>query len=164
MYVYRKNILIVQTNFTWYAFFIFETKASESSNQEKGWVVCRVFKKKNYHKALESPQNSSTALSRGTIIQKPNNNGLVMHNWSDEDCVKTLQRCREASTYNDEGRKGKVLIIDMVLNRDEDEADMTKVKLLFNVLMMVLLVGGGGGGQRNEKEWERLFLESGFMS
>ncbi|PHT38810.1 putative serine acetyltransferase 2 [Capsicum baccatum] len=49
---------------------------------------------------------------------------LVMHNWSDEDCVKILQRCREASTYNDEGRKGKVLIIDMVLNRDEDEADM----------------------------------------
>ncbi|PHU21769.1 hypothetical protein BC332_06876 [Capsicum chinense] len=145
--------------------------ASESSNQEKGWVVCRVFKKKNYHKALESPQNSSTALSRSTIIQKPNNNGvlvqilmymgrrgmfqsiphadsillkLVMHNWSDEDCVKTLQRCREASTYNDEGRKGKVLIIDMVLNRDEDEADMTKVKLLFNVLMMVLLAGGRG--------------------
>ncbi|KAM3326679.1 hypothetical protein P3S67_001805 [Capsicum chacoense] len=92
---------------------------------------------------------------------------LVMHNWSDEDCVKILQRCRETSTYNDEGRKGKVLIIDMVLNRDEDEADMTKVKLLFDVLMMVLLVGeggGGGGGQRTEKEWERLFLESGFMS
>ncbi|PHT70703.1 hypothetical protein T459_25807 [Capsicum annuum] len=66
---------------------------------------------------------------------------LVMHNWSDEDCVKILQRCREASIYNDEGRKGKVLIIDMVLNKDEDEADMTEVKLLFDVLMMVLLAG-----------------------
>ncbi|KAM3319973.1 hypothetical protein P3S67_007173 [Capsicum chacoense] len=60
-----------------------------------------------------------------------------------------LKRCREASTYNNEGRKGKVLIIDMVLNRDEDEADMTEVKLLFDVLMMVFLAGGR---QRIEKE------------
>ncbi|KAM3361998.1 hypothetical protein P3S68_016852 [Capsicum galapagoense] len=66
---------------------------------------------------------------------------LVMHNWSDEDCVKILQRCREASTYNNEGRKEKVLIIDMVLNRDEDEADMTEVKLLFDVLMTLLFAG-----------------------
>ncbi|PHT53193.1 Trans-resveratrol di-O-methyltransferase [Capsicum baccatum] len=86
---------------------------------------------------------------------------LVMHNWSNEDCVKILQRCREASKHNDEGRKGKVLIIDMVLNRDEDEADMTEVKLFFDVLMTVLLAGGR---QKTEKEWERLFLESGFMS
>ncbi|KAF3667473.1 hypothetical protein FXO38_08385 [Capsicum annuum] len=146
-------------------------EASKSSKQEEGWVVCRVFKKKNYHKALESPQNSSAALSRSTIIQKPNNDGvldqilmyaqsfilnmsfkvlfcfmlkLVMHNWSNEDCVKILKRYREASTYNDEGRKEKVLIIDMVLNRDEDEANMTEVKLLFDVLMMVILARGGG--------------------
>ncbi|PHU08699.1 hypothetical protein BC332_20559 [Capsicum chinense] len=138
--------------------------ASKSSKQEEGWVVCRVFKKKNYHKALESPQNSSATLSRrgnmfphaDAILLK-----LVMHNWSNEDCVKILKRYREASTYNDEGRKEKVLIIDMVLNRDEDAADMTEVKLLFYVLMMVILARGGG--QRIEKKWERLFLESGFM-
>ncbi|KAL3499108.1 hypothetical protein ACH5RR_041840 [Cinchona calisaya] len=29
---------------------------------EDGWVVCRVFKKKNYHKAVESSQNSSTSM------------------------------------------------------------------------------------------------------
>ncbi|PHU23102.1 hypothetical protein BC332_08209 [Capsicum chinense] len=67
---------------------------------------------------------------------------LVMHNWSNEDCVKILQRCREASTYNDEGRKGKILIIDIVLNRDKDEANMTELKILFDVLMTVLLAGG----------------------
>ncbi|KAK9067922.1 hypothetical protein SSX86_012033 [Deinandra increscens subsp. villosa] len=32
-------------------------------NQEDGWVVCRVFKKKNYHKAVESPQRSSSTPS-----------------------------------------------------------------------------------------------------
>ncbi|CAN4077462.1 unnamed protein product [Withania somnifera] len=51
--------------------------ASESSNQEEGWVVCRVFKKKNYHKALESPQSSSAALSRSELVQKPNNDGFL---------------------------------------------------------------------------------------
>lgn len=85
----------------------------------------------------------------------------VMHNWSDEDCVKILKRCREAIRDKNEGRKGKVLIIDMVLNRDEEEeADMTEVKLIFDVLMMALLTGR----QRTEKEWEKLFLEAGFMT
>ncbi|PHU25628.1 hypothetical protein BC332_03960 [Capsicum chinense] len=137
--------------------------ASESINQEEGWVVCRVFKKKNYHKDLESPQNSSSALSRrGDMFQSiPHADAillkLVMHNWSNEDCMKILQRCREASTYKDEGRKRKVLIIDMVLNRDEDKADMTEVKLLLARGVCVCV-------QRTEKEWERLFLECSFMS
>ncbi|XP_060206693.1 NAC domain-containing protein 43-like [Lycium barbarum] len=56
--------------------------ATESSNQEDGWVVCRVFKKKNYHKALETPhQSSSSALSMNsrssTLVQKPNNDGVL---------------------------------------------------------------------------------------
>lgn len=83
-----------------------------------------------------------------------------MHNWSDEDCVKIPKRCREAIKDEDEGRKGKVLIIDMVLDRDEVESDMTEVKLIFDVMMMVLFTGR----QRTEKEWEKLFFEAGFMS
>ncbi|MCD9640722.1 hypothetical protein HAX54_026245 [Datura stramonium] len=57
--------------------------ASESSNQEEGWVVCRVFKKKNYHKALESPHQSSSSAAltmnsrSSTLIQKPNNDGVL---------------------------------------------------------------------------------------
>ncbi|XP_055805038.1 trans-resveratrol di-O-methyltransferase-like [Solanum dulcamara] len=84
----------------------------------------------------------------------------VMHNWSDEDCVKILKRCSEAIKDKNEGRKGKVLIIDMVLDGDDEEAGMTEVKLIFDVLMMVLLTGR----ERSEKEWEKLFLEAGFMS
>lgn len=34
------------------------------SLQEEGWVVCRVFKKKNYHKALESPSTPPNGLPR----------------------------------------------------------------------------------------------------
>ncbi|XP_059295087.1 pluviatolide O-methyltransferase-like [Lycium ferocissimum] len=84
----------------------------------------------------------------------------IMHNWSDEDCVKILKRSRAAIRDEDDGRKGKVLIIDIVLNRNEEEAEMKEVKLIYDVLIMVLL----GGRERTEKEWEKLFLEAGFMS
>ncbi|KAH0699687.1 hypothetical protein KY284_013902 [Solanum tuberosum] len=85
----------------------------------------------------------------------------VMHNWSDEDCVKILKKCREAIKDNKKN-EGKVVIIDMVLDRDEDEdeANMTEVKLISDVAMIVLLTGR----ERTEKEWEKLFLEAGFMT
>nr|XP_025885166.1 myricetin O-methyltransferase-like isoform X2 [Solanum lycopersicum] len=51
----------------------------------------------------------------------------VLHNWSDEDCVKILKRCRGAIKDKNEGRKGKFLIIDMVLDGDDEEANMTEV-------------------------------------
>ncbi|PHT56916.1 putative serine acetyltransferase 2 [Capsicum baccatum] len=58
-------------------------EASESSNQKEGWVVCRVFNKKNYHKALESPQNSSAALSRsGDMFQFiPHTDAILLKGW-----------------------------------------------------------------------------------
>ena len=37
---------------------------------EEGWVVCRVFKKKNYHKAVESPLASSPSIL-------PRNDGVL---------------------------------------------------------------------------------------
>ncbi|KAI3689943.1 hypothetical protein L2E82_47914 [Cichorium intybus] len=49
------------------------------SAQEEGWVVCRVFKKKNYHKAVESPQRSSSAhsIDSTTQMQSLNKGGSV---------------------------------------------------------------------------------------
>ncbi|XP_031132309.1 trans-resveratrol di-O-methyltransferase-like [Ipomoea triloba] len=79
----------------------------------------------------------------------------VMHNWSDEDCVKLLKKGREAIIAN----KGKVIIDDMVLGAEKgNERDITEMKLIFDVLMMVLVTGR----ERTEKEFERLFIESGF--
>ncbi|KAJ8549523.1 hypothetical protein K7X08_033230 [Anisodus acutangulus] len=50
---------------------------------------------------------------------------------ADAILFKMLKRSREAIRDKDDGRKWKVLIIDMVLNRSEEEADMTEVKLIF---------------------------------
>ncbi|XP_051145131.1 NAC domain-containing protein 43-like [Andrographis paniculata] len=44
------------------------------SGQEEGWVVCRVFKKKNYHKALESPSPASASMMVSNI---PRNDGVL---------------------------------------------------------------------------------------
>ncbi|KAL7149780.1 hypothetical protein ABFS83_05G063600 [Erythranthe nasuta] len=53
---------------------------SSSLGAEEGWVVCRVFKKKNYHKALESPlmMTSSSSLSNNNSNNLPRNEGGVL--------------------------------------------------------------------------------------
>ena len=45
------------------------------------------------------------------------------------------------------GKEGKVIIIDVVINQEKDEHDVTTTKLLFDALMMVLLTGK----ERNKK-------------
>ncbi|THG21291.1 hypothetical protein TEA_022383 [Camellia sinensis var. sinensis] len=73
-----------------------------------------------------------------------------------KNCVKILKRCREAIPSKEDG--GKVIIIDMVVDGDRDEHDITETKLVFDILMMVLVTGR----ERSEKEWEKIFLEAGF--
>ncbi|XP_060194115.1 trans-resveratrol di-O-methyltransferase-like [Lycium barbarum] len=116
------------------------------------------------HVIANMPQSENLSYVGGDMFQSiPTADAIlfkhVMHDWSDEDCVKMLKRSREAIKDRDNGRKGKVLIIDMVLDRNEEELEMTEVKLIFDVMMMVLLTGR----ERTEKEWEKLFLEAGFM-
>ncbi|KAJ8545481.1 hypothetical protein K7X08_018064 [Anisodus acutangulus] len=74
--------------------------------------------------------------------------------------TENLKEAEKLSGIKTNGRKGKVLIIDMVLTRNEEEADMTEVKLIFDVMMLVLLTGR----KELRKKWEKLFLEAGFMS
>ena len=56
-----------------------------------------------------------------------------MHDWNNDECVNILKRCKEAITSK--GKKGKVIIIDAVIN-EEDEQDCTTAKLLFDILIM----------------------------
>lgn len=77
------------------------------------------------------------------------------------DCVKILQKCREAIPSRQEG--GKVIIIDTVMNEDyienkQKQDSITETQLLLDIAVM----GGPGGKERTEKEWEKLFLESDF--
>ncbi|KAF8379925.1 hypothetical protein HHK36_027390 [Tetracentron sinense] len=55
-----------------------DTNASnlmEETAQEDGWVVCRIFKKKNYQKTLESPNSSSISTDMSTQMLNSGNDG-----------------------------------------------------------------------------------------
>ncbi|ONK64525.1 uncharacterized protein A4U43_C07F27000 [Asparagus officinalis] len=56
----------------------------ETSNQEEGWVVCRVFKKKNLHKAMDSSNNSSSIVTDAKTH-------LLLHSSSDGTLDQILQ-------------------------------------------------------------------------
>ncbi|XP_020219068.1 isoflavone 7-O-methyltransferase [Cajanus cajan] len=80
----------------------------------------------------------------------------ILHNWSDKDCVKILKNCKEAISTN--GKKGKVIIIDVVINENQDQHEVTELKLLMDVNMACV-----NGKERSEEEWMKLFKEAGFQ-
>ncbi|KAH9747687.1 O-methyltransferase ZRP4 [Citrus sinensis] len=80
----------------------------------------------------------------------------IFHAFVDEDCLKILKRCREAIASR--GDRGKVIIIDIVINEKKEDAQLTEAKLLYDMLMLVAV----RGSERTEKEWEKLFLDAGF--
>ncbi|XP_059597186.1 trans-resveratrol di-O-methyltransferase-like [Vitis vinifera] len=80
----------------------------------------------------------------------------ILHDWSDEECVKILKRCREAIPSKEKG--GKVIIIDMMMKNQKGDSKSRETQLFFDMLMMVMVTGK----EREEKEWEKLFLDAGF--
>ncbi|KAK9227448.1 hypothetical protein WN943_012501 [Citrus x changshan-huyou] len=80
----------------------------------------------------------------------------VFHFFDDEDCLKLLKKCREAIASN--GERGKVLIIDIVIDEKEDDRELTESKLLFDIFMNFNV----GGKERTEQEWGSLFVNAGF--
>ncbi|XP_068487507.1 flavonoid 4'-O-methyltransferase-like [Phaseolus vulgaris] len=83
---------------------------------------------------------------------------LVLHNWNDKDCKKILENCKEA--VFDKGKRGKVIVVDAVMNTNEDEEELNELKLLMDVSMTCLI----NGKERKEEEWKKLFMEAGFQS
>ncbi|KAL2328293.1 hypothetical protein Fmac_021720 [Flemingia macrophylla] len=79
----------------------------------------------------------------------------ILHDWNDEDCVKILNKCKEAiPSY------GKVIIIDAVLENETENKIITDRQLLLDIEMMVLY----GAKERNEKEWADLIFSTGFKN
>ncbi|XP_038887584.1 probable O-methyltransferase 3 [Benincasa hispida] len=81
----------------------------------------------------------------------------ILHDWSDEECVKILKKCKEAITSN--GKKGKVMVIDLVVFNTKNK-DSIETQLFYDMLMMTM----ASGKEREEKEWEQLIKESGFSA
>jgi len=78
----------------------------------------------------------------------------ILHDWSDEHCIKILKNCRKAIPE----KTGKVIIVDHVLRPEGNEL-FTDVGIAFD---MMLLAHNAGGKERTEENWKWLFKETGF--
>ncbi|XP_038888601.1 probable O-methyltransferase 3 [Benincasa hispida] len=81
----------------------------------------------------------------------------VLHDWSDEECVKILKKCKEAIKGNE--KKGKVMVIDMVVGNNKTD-DSIETQLFFDMMVMLMV----GGKERDEKEWAHLIKQAGFSA
>ncbi|CAL0303867.1 unnamed protein product [Lupinus luteus] len=82
----------------------------------------------------------------------------ILHNWNDEECVQILKKSKEAITR--EGKEGKVIIVDMVMENEKEDNESIETKLFFDLQMMVVFAAK----ERNEKEWAKLFFSAGFSN
>ncbi|XP_058747967.1 probable O-methyltransferase 3 [Vicia villosa] len=80
----------------------------------------------------------------------------ILHDWNDEKCVKILKKCKDAIAKK--GKEGKVIIIDMVVEKDNENHEAFETQLFLDMLMMVV----PAGKERNKKEWIDLIFSAGF--
>ncbi|XP_021723365.1 trans-resveratrol di-O-methyltransferase-like [Chenopodium quinoa] len=68
----------------------------------------------------------------------------ILHNWSEEDCIKILERCNEAIPSKENG--GKIIIIDMVVenNNENNIPDYLYSQLLLDLQMINITNGVTG--------------------
>lgn len=79
----------------------------------------------------------------------------VLHDWGHEDCVKILKNCKKSIPPREKG--GKVIIIDIVIGAGPSHVKHRELQSMFDLYIMIV-----DGIERDEQEWEKIFLEAGF--
>ncbi|KAJ9190591.1 hypothetical protein P3X46_001776 [Hevea brasiliensis] len=77
----------------------------------------------------------------------------VLHNWSDEHCIKILKNCHDALP-----KGGKVIVVSHIMPEVMDPSIATKYVCQLDVMMFLF----PGGKQRTEKEFKALGNAAGF--
>ncbi|EOY16315.1 Caffeic acid 3-O-methyltransferase 1 [Theobroma cacao] len=78
----------------------------------------------------------------------------ILHDWSDEHCLKLLKNCWEALPNG-----GKVIIVESILPEAPDSSVSSNIVCEQDLLM---LAQNPGGKERTRKEYEALALRTGF--
>ncbi|MCO5575825.1 hypothetical protein L7F22_029630 [Adiantum nelumboides] len=79
----------------------------------------------------------------------------ILHDWSDEDCIKILKNCHNALP-----KHGKLIIMDVVLEISNKAEHMcSKLRTIIDVSM---LAGTQGGKERTRMEWGLLMTMENF--
>ncbi|XP_066345089.1 5-pentadecatrienyl resorcinol O-methyltransferase-like isoform X2 [Miscanthus floridulus] len=79
----------------------------------------------------------------------------ILHDWSDENCVKILQRCKQAIPSRTAG--GKVIIIEMVRGSSQGDSKINEMEVIRNMFMLSI-----NGVERDINEWKKIFSDAGF--
>ena len=80
----------------------------------------------------------------------------ILHNWSDDHCVKLLKNCYNALLNN-----GKVIVHEHVL---ENETDTTMACKAISVLDIMIMTATANGRERTRKEFTALANATGFTT
>nr|K0II72.1 RecName: Full=Flavonoid 7-O-methyltransferase 2; Short=ObFOMT2; AltName: Full=4'-methylscutellarein 7-O-methyltransferase; AltName: Full=Acacetin 7-O-methyltransferase; AltName: Full=Apigenin 7-O-methyltransferase; AltName: Full=Chrysoeriol 7-O-methyltransferase; AltName: Full=Diosmetin 7-O-methyltransferase; AltName: Full=Luteolin 7-O-methyltransferase; AltName: Full=Naringenin 7-O-methyltransferase; AltName: Full=Scutellarein 7-O-methyltransferase [Ocimum basilicum]AFU50296.1 flavonoid O-meth len=80
---------------------------------------------------------------------------FVLHNWSDNECIDILKRCKEAIPRE----TGKVMIIDAIIEEDGEGDEFAEARLGLDVTMMAVTFEGK---ERTHREWAFILKEAGF--
>ncbi|XP_060217300.1 myricetin 7/4'-O-methyltransferase 2-like [Lycium barbarum] len=83
----------------------------------------------------------------------------ILHNWSDQDCVKLLKKCKESIPCKEKG--GKVIIIDMAMDDNSSPSSNEQLVQAQHFMDFIMRITYASK-ERTEKEWEKLFLDAGF--
>ncbi|XP_052207534.1 (R,S)-reticuline 7-O-methyltransferase-like [Diospyros lotus] len=78
----------------------------------------------------------------------------ILHDWSDEDCVKILKNCRKAILE----KTGKVILMEVIL-KPGGENVFGNTGFVLDLLM---LAHSSGGKERTEAEWKLVLEKGGF--
>ncbi|KAK8469260.1 hypothetical protein PHAVU_005G032300 [Phaseolus vulgaris] len=78
----------------------------------------------------------------------------ILHNWSDENCLRVLNNCHKALPEN-----GKVVVVDFIMPEEIGCTEADKMVTSFDNLMFL-----DGGSERTEKEFMNLCQSSQFSS
>ncbi|XP_066337850.1 5-pentadecatrienyl resorcinol O-methyltransferase-like [Miscanthus floridulus] len=79
----------------------------------------------------------------------------ILHDWSDDKCIKILKNCKQAIPSRDAG--GKIIIIDIVVGSESSDTKLLETQVIYDLHLMKI-----GGVERDEQEWKKIFLEAGF--
>ncbi|CAN6968727.1 unnamed protein product [Brassica oleracea var. botrytis] len=79
----------------------------------------------------------------------------ILHDWTDEDCVKILKNCWKSLPEN-----GKVIVIELVTPDSAESGDINS-NIAFD-MDMLMFTQCSGGKERSRAEFEALAAESGF--
>lgn len=78
----------------------------------------------------------------------------ILHNWSDEECVKILKKCHNAIAE----KNGTVLIVDSLLEQDDNNISENS-QIISDLTATTVLTTEK---ERTEVEWKKLLKEGGF--